>query len=267
MYSASEDPSSSSPPSNSATTEDPLQRQVLEWLAKAEQSRNIGLNFDSKTYDSSDGESESRTSVPTHARGHGRSLSLNTARANRHRSPTRSLRRITLPMNSHPVGLLAKSSLRGSRGRLSAAGSNVDLTSPVEIGVARQDYFTSSMQLTVTLHSAHLLTQAPYLGSAARSNKLAELGLRTIEMDAGLSEEPKLLRKGLIVPDEVDKLFKIFFEKLNVCTPFGLLFPHDRPLSPIFSPSTGHGEHTGPGSTYANYDLCSLSLVIYCRCV
>ena len=37
-------------------------------------------------------------------------------------------------------------------------------------------------------------------------------------MDAGLSEEPKLLRKGLIVPDEVDKLFKIFFEKLNVCT-------------------------------------------------
>lgn len=38
-------------------------------------------------------------------------------------------------------------------------------------------------------------------------------------MDAGLSEEPKLLRKGLIVPDEVDKLFKIFFEKLNVCVP------------------------------------------------
>lgn len=145
LYSASEDPSSSSPPSNSATTEEPVRRQVLEWLANAEQSRNIGLNFDSKTYDSSDGESESRTSVPAHAKGHGRSLSLNTARANKHRSPTRSLRRITLPMDSHPVGLLAKSSFRGSRGRLSAPGSNVDLTSPVEIGVARQDYFTSSM--------------------------------------------------------------------------------------------------------------------------
>lgn len=38
-------------------------------------------------------------------------------------------------------------------------------------------------------------------------------------MDVGLSDEPKLLRKGLIVPDEVDKLFKIFFEKLNVCGP------------------------------------------------
>ena len=144
MYSASEDPSSSSPPSNSAATEEPVRRQVLEWLANAEQSRNIGLNFDSKTYDSSDGESESRTSVPAHLKGHGRSLSL-TAKANKHRSPTRSLRRITLPMDSHPVGLLAKSSLRGSRGRPSAAGSNVDLTSPVEIGVARQDYFTSSM--------------------------------------------------------------------------------------------------------------------------
>ena len=48
-------------------------------------------------------------------------------------------------MDCHPVGLLAKSSFRGSRGRLSATGSNVDLTSPVEIGVARQDYFTSSM--------------------------------------------------------------------------------------------------------------------------
>ena len=148
LYSASEDPSSSSPPSNSATTEEPVRRQVLEWLAKAEQSRSIGLNFDSKTYDSSDGESEVRTSIPAHAKAHGRSLSLNTARANKHRSPTRSQRRITLPMDSHPVGLLAKSSLRGSRGRPSAAGSNVDLTSPVEIGVARQDYFTSSMRHT-----------------------------------------------------------------------------------------------------------------------
>lgn len=149
MYSASEDPSSSSPPSNSATTEEPVRRQVLEWLAKAEQSRNIGLNFDSKTYDSSDGESEPRNSTPAHAKGHGRSLSLNTARANKHRSLTRSQRRITLPMVNHPVGLLAKSSLRGSRGRPSAAGSNVDLTSPVEIGVARQDYFASSMRLTL----------------------------------------------------------------------------------------------------------------------
>ncbi len=53
-------------------------------------------------------------------------------------------------------------------------------------------------------------------------------------MDAGLSEEPKLLRKGLIVPDEVDKLFKIFFEKLNVCvppSPLGLLFLHVRPAA------------------------------------
>ena len=51
-------------------------------------------------------------------------------------------------------------------------------------------------------------------------------------MDAGLSEEPKLLRKGLIVPDEVDKLFKIFFEKLNVCVPpLGLLFLHARPAA------------------------------------
>jgi hypothetical protein len=150
MYSASEDPSSSSPPSNSATTEEPVRRQVLEWLAKADESRNYRLNFDSKTYDSSDGESESRTSVRADPRGHGRSLSLNTARANKHRSLTRSQRRITLPMDNHPVGLLAKSSLRGSRGRPSAAGSNVDLTSPVEIGVARQDYFASGMCRTVT---------------------------------------------------------------------------------------------------------------------
>ena len=86
-------------------------------------------------------------------------------------------------------------------------------------------------------------------------------------MDAGLSEEPKLLRKGLIVPDEVDKLFKIFFEKLNVCAPLGLLFIHDRTLSPIFSPSTGHGEHTRPGFAYANHDLRPLSFVVYCWCV
>lgn len=163
MYSASEDPSSSSPPSNSATTEEPVRRQVLEWLANAEQSRTIGLNFDSRTYDSSDGESESRTSVPAHARGHGRSLSLNTTRANKLRSPTRSLRRITLPMDNHPVGLLAKSSLRGSRGRPSAAGSNVDLTSPVEIGVARQDYFTSSMLSHLTLPVVSFTDLVPFL--------------------------------------------------------------------------------------------------------
>ena len=54
-------------------------------------------------------------------------------------------------------------------------------------------------------------------------------------MDAGLSDEPKLLRKGLIVPDEVDKLFKIFFEKLNVCgPPLGRLFLRVRPAEPHF---------------------------------
>ena len=84
-------------------------------------------------------------------------------------------------------------------------------------------------------------------------------------MDAGLSEEPKLLRKGLIVPDEVDKLFKIFFEKLNVCIPSGFSSHLANPLSPLFSPTTGHCEHTGPRPAYANYDLCPLSFVVYRR--
>jgi hypothetical protein len=81
-------------------------------------------------------------------------------------------------------------------------------------------------------------------------------------MDVGLSEEPKLLRKGLIVPDEVDELFKIFFEKLNVCIPLGLFR-----IRRTDSPSTGHGEHIGPSPAYANHDLCTVSFVVYCRCV
>ena len=84
-------------------------------------------------------------------------------------------------------------------------------------------------------------------------------------MDAGLSDEPKLLRKGLIVPDEVDKLFKIFFEKLNVCGPPPFL--HVPPAEPHFSPPIGHGEHPRPGTAYADHDLCTLSFVVYCRCV
>ena len=87
-------------------------------------------------------------------------------------------------------------------------------------------------------------------------------------MDAGLSEEPKLLRKGLIVPDEVDKLFKLFFEKLNVCIPPSAFYFYTLGLFSLsFSPSTGHGEHPGPGVAYAYHDLCTLSFVVYCRCV
>jgi hypothetical protein len=48
------------------------------------------------------------------------------------------------------------------------------------------------------------------------AQKASQLGLRRIEIDRGLSEEPKLLRKGLIMPEEVDKLFQIYYEKLNV---------------------------------------------------
>jgi hypothetical protein len=35
-------------------------------------------------------------------------------------------------------------------------------------------------------------------------------------MDMSALEEPKLLRKGLIVPSEVDFLFSIYWDKINV---------------------------------------------------
>lgn len=35
-------------------------------------------------------------------------------------------------------------------------------------------------------------------------------------MDMSGLEEPKLLRKGLIVPSEVDLLFNIYWDKINV---------------------------------------------------
>ena len=35
-------------------------------------------------------------------------------------------------------------------------------------------------------------------------------------MDMSALEEPKLLRKGLIVPSEVDLLFNIYWDKINV---------------------------------------------------
>jgi hypothetical protein len=35
-------------------------------------------------------------------------------------------------------------------------------------------------------------------------------------MDMSALEEPKLLRKGLIVPPEVDLLFNIYWDKINV---------------------------------------------------
>jgi len=36
-------------------------------------------------------------------------------------------------------------------------------------------------------------------------------------MDTAGLEEPKLLQKGLIVPSEVDLLFSIYWDKINVC--------------------------------------------------
>ena len=117
-----------------------------------------------------------------------------------------------------PVELLARASLKGtnrnmalnqSRQSASSVGEPHSFGGPgshglaggspvsqADIGVARHDYFMS--------------------GDALEAQRARQLGLRRIEIDRGLSDEPKLLRKGLIVPDEVDKLFEIFYEKLNV---------------------------------------------------
>jgi len=54
------------------------------------------------------------------------------------------------------------------------------------------------------------------LGIDPFASRLASLGLRKIQLDTTVFEEPKLLRKGLIVPSEVDLLFDIYWDKINV---------------------------------------------------
>jgi hypothetical protein len=208
-------PSSGSPPS-SAAHEEPLRKQVLEWLEKADASKvsSSSFNLDSRAFNESSSDDNegpadrfsSAASSLSHPllqqqHSHGYSISsgvsgnyIDLAR-NRSRSP-RVTRKSAIAI--HPVGLLARASLFGSGmgSRPSSIGEPINSpTSPGEIGVARHDYFVSSDSM---------------------AQRASQLGLRRIEIDRGLSEEPKLLRKGLIVPDEVDKLFEIFYAKLNV---------------------------------------------------
>ncbi|KAG8820410.1 hypothetical protein FRC17_010157 [Serendipita sp. 399] len=266
------DASSGSPPS-SAAHEEPLRKQVLEWLDRlasdaAQDQNNFALESrafqDDESSSEGEGKQMSRTtettttedssislchggpvdqsSVSSFSRSgnphrhsypgttnninngntnHGLSADSAAAAAaaaavgmhplhGRSRSPRN--RGSAVPM--HPVGLIAQMSLRrsglgnrpppltGSIGAGSGDGmSSVGeppLPSPMsfaDIGVACPDYFVSSSYM---------------------AQRVSQLGLRRIEIDRGLSEEPKLLRKGLIVPDEVDKLFEIFYEKINV---------------------------------------------------
>lgn len=181
VQSGSENPSSCSPPS-SAAHEEPLRMQVLEWLNKAEQSKGTtAFGLDSRAFndDSSSDAGEEREPKDRPVITNSRSKSP------RNRSH----------FDNHPVGLLARASLRGSNGNPpSSADTGEHSASPYDVGPARHGYFASSSSL------------------AAR---VTQLGLRQIDI-AGLSEEPKLLRKGLIVPAEVDKLFTIFYDKLNV---------------------------------------------------
>ncbi|PVG01932.1 hypothetical protein CPB86DRAFT_751962 [Serendipita vermifera] len=212
---SSERLSSGSPPS-SAAHEEPLRKQVLEWLEKAEASKAASaepLQLDSRVYnDSSSSEAEEDAELPEPSNASSLSVShpamTNTSLSssnNQHelglRSRSRSPR-VTKTSSSampmHPLGLLARASLKGS-GRTSLPSSSGEAyTSPMSsaaIGVARDDYFVSGDSM---------------------AQKASQLGLRRIEIDRGLSEEPKLLRKGLIMPEEVDKLFQIYYEKLNV---------------------------------------------------
>ena len=287
----SENNPSSDSPLSSAAHEEPLRRQVLEWLDKAEASRTTTVDFastlggmgmggvgadgrgfnDSSSDEAGDDNEEgvdklststsalSRPTLPQRhsypggqtdprraavsdnlGNGGGGPGPVEAMRTSRSRSPRvnrNSMRAV------HPVQLIARTALRGSNNQIrmggagaGAAGSlNLDQTrqrqstsslgdshslgpppshtsyshgftspvSQVDIGVARHDYFVS--------------------GDALEAQRARELGLRRIEIDRGLSEEPKLLRKGLIVPDEVDKLFEIFYEKLNVSLFLSLL--------------------------------------------
>lgn len=216
-------PSSGSPPS-SAAHEEPLQKQVLEWLAKAKVSSS-SFNLDSRAFnDSSSDDNEgpadkfssaaSSLSRPPLQQQHSYGYSVSSGVSGNYIDLTRSRSRSPrVTRNStiaiHPFDLLARESLRGSGmgSRPSSIGEPINSpTSPAEIGVARHDYFVSEAQ------------------------RASQLGLRRIEIDRGLSEEPKLLRKGLIVPDEVDKLFEIFYDKLNVSS-----FSHSDVRMLIFS--------------------------------
>lgn len=251
-------PSSGSPPS-SVAHEEPLRKQVLEWLAKAESSTNYSgraFNLDSRAFDDSSSETEDgptgstgfttgtgtgatrpvgpsaaagkRSSTSTFSKidqltvssaasyGNGNGYNVHSVhsvptsaasgsqfdqadRLDRLRSPPR-VTRGSGSVAIHPVGLLARASLRGSGiggngGSRPSSHGEAWSESPSDIGVARHDYFVSSESI---------------------AQKESQLGLRRIEIDRGLSEEPKLLRKGLIVPDEVNKLFDIFYDQMNV---------------------------------------------------
>jgi hypothetical protein len=238
-------PSSGSPPS-SAAYEEPFRKQVIEWLDKAGASKvsSSSYNLESRAFHSSPSDDHERPadklsnasslSRPPMQQQHSHGYSVSSGVSGNYidlgRSRSRSPR---VTRNSaianHPVGFLARSALRGSGmgSRPSSIGEPVNSpTSSAEIGVARHDYFVpDSMAL-----------------------RASQLGLRRIEIDRGFSEEPKLLRKGLIVLDEVDKLFEIFYDKLNVSS-----FSHSGVRDSHFL--LGCCQHAGSCPPYSGYYL------------
>ncbi|KAI0833291.1 hypothetical protein BC628DRAFT_1424797 [Trametes gibbosa] len=91
-----------------------------------------------------------------------------------------------LPNEVAPIGMLAGLSLRASRSRKSSRSRSVSTTDDNDYGVANDDYFraTSPGPDRPIMYPQH---QTPYI-----------------------------LRSGLVSPVEVEKLFKIFFDYINI---------------------------------------------------
>ncbi|KAI0631459.1 hypothetical protein C8Q77DRAFT_1159249 [Trametes polyzona] len=95
-----------------------------------------------------------------------------------------------LPDQTVPIGLLAKLSLENSRRRSKKAGAKPkeNESSDDDVGVANETFFEPGPAFNLGLRATMIESVSP----------------------------PEILVHGLVTPDDVDKLFKIYFDKINV---------------------------------------------------
>lgn len=185
------------------------QAEVQDWVAKARESIEafggyIGVGAassyrdtaeesdseDSDSYGEADGESDYAEAVSEHGARFDDSLS--------HRaSPEEAGKRkdleklATVPSPVTPVGLMANLSLRRSRITKGANGEDED-----GVGMAREDYFKAGELLTL---ATTIEVLKPAAANPDPTQRLSDL-----------QQHPAILTRGIVTPEDVDKLFKLY---------------------------------------------------------
>lgn len=254
-------PSLSSAADAQRAEETPLDKSIREWVEKAQLSISSTAGYrltDGRVVDESDSDSSgspkglgnplSPTKTKSSVSDSGRSTGRLAAPDQPHTKNSPKLH--SLPLETAPIGLLANLAIQDSRetnekrarsrsksrslsGEDNEESLNDDKSTgegeedPNAVGIASKDYFQPA----------------------------SNLGLRTIETER--KDLLEIMTSGLISPAEVDKLFKIFFDRLNVRTSFPPL------LHPTNLAYSGIRVNSRSGAAYSSHYVRPFSLPLY----